>query len=76
MCIRDSCQILAAARLFDGINFPQENMAVLIEADKIAQVGTLAELSGICANPVSYTHLRAHETVLDLVCRLLLEKKK
>ena len=28
------------------------------------------------ANTVSYTHLRAHETVLDLVCRLLLEKKK
>ena len=27
-------------------------------------------------DPVSYTHLRAHETVLDLVCRLLLEKKK
>ena len=26
--------------------------------------------------PVSYTHLRAHETVLDLVSRLLLEKKK
>ena len=25
---------------------------------------------------VSYTHLRAHETVLDLVCRLLLEKKQ
>ena len=25
--------------------------------------------------PVSYTHLRAHETVLDLVCRLLLAKK-
>ena len=24
---------------------------------------------------VSYTHLRAHETVLDIVCRLLLEKK-
>ena len=24
---------------------------------------------------VSYTHLRAHETVLDLVCSLLLEKK-
>ena len=27
-------------------------------------------------DPVSYTHLRAHETVLDIVCRLLLEKKK
>ena len=25
---------------------------------------------------VSYTHLRAHETVIDLVCRLLLEKQK
>ena len=29
-----------------------------------------------CVRTVSYTHLRAHETVLDLVCRLLLEKKK
>ena len=28
------------------------------------------------AAAVSYTHLRAHETVLELVCRLLLEKKK
>ena len=32
------------------------------------------ELNNVVA--VSYTHLRAHETVLDLVCRLLLEKKK
>src|SRR5450759_4391994 len=30
-------------------------------------------LSGV--EPVSYTHLRAHETRHDLVCRLLLEKK-
>ena len=28
------------------------------------------------ADTVSYTHLRAHETREDLVCRLLLEKKK
>src|SRR5665809_45311 len=28
------------------------------------------------ARPVSYTHLRAHETKANLVCRLLLEKKK
>ena len=28
------------------------------------------------AGAVSYTHLRAHETEADLVCRLLLEKKK
>eukprot|EP00657_Telonema_sp_P-1_P000126 TRINITY_DN10218_c0_g2_i1.p1 TRINITY_DN10218_c0_g2~~TRINITY_DN10218_c0_g2_i1.p1 ORF type:complete len:152 (-),score=43.93 TRINITY_DN10218_c0_g2_i1:9-464(-) len=32
--------------------------------------------SGCGVAAVSYTHLRAHETVLDLVCRLLLEKKK
>eukprot|EP00656_Telonema_subtile_P047204 TRINITY_DN54087_c0_g1_i1.p1 TRINITY_DN54087_c0_g1~~TRINITY_DN54087_c0_g1_i1.p1 ORF type:complete len:140 (+),score=17.07 TRINITY_DN54087_c0_g1_i1:3-422(+) len=31
---------------------------------------------GNMCKAVSYTHLRAHETVLDLVCRLLLEKKK
>ena len=27
------------------------------------------------SNTVSYTHLRAHETGRNLVCRLLLEKK-
>ena len=30
----------------------------------------------VTIGPVSYTHLRAHETEADLVCRLLLEKKK
>ena len=35
------------------------------------EVGTSSSVKA-----VSYTHLRAHETVLDLVCRLLLEKKK
>src|SRR5450756_2676695 len=37
-----------------------------------------ASLSGVQAwsSTVSYTHLRAHETRHDLVCRLLLEKKK
>ena len=33
------------------------------------------EYGSAVMKPVSYTHLRAHETVLDLVCRLLLEKK-
>ncbi|WP_460366299.1 hypothetical protein, partial [Staphylococcus aureus] len=28
------------------------------------------------ARAVSYTHLRAHETLSDLVCRLLLEKRQ
>ncbi len=30
----------------------------------------------MASEAVAYTHLRAHETVLDHVCRLLLEKKK
>src|SRR5450756_2601886 len=30
----------------------------------------------IAHDPVSYTHLRAHETRHELVCRLLLEKEK
>src|SRR5665811_108337 len=29
----------------------------------------MSDKSSIIALPVSYTHLRAHETVLDLVCR-------
>src|SRR5665647_2640846 len=32
--------------------------------------------AGLYYIPVSYTHLRAHETDSYLVCRLLLEKKK
>eukprot|EP00658_Telonema_sp_P-2_P011751 TRINITY_DN14504_c0_g1_i1.p1 TRINITY_DN14504_c0_g1~~TRINITY_DN14504_c0_g1_i1.p1 ORF type:complete len:167 (-),score=31.33 TRINITY_DN14504_c0_g1_i1:40-540(-) len=38
-------------------------------------VDTRRELS-LLVVPVSYTHLRAHETPEHLVCRLLLEKKK
>ena len=39
--------------------------------------GDLAEKSLTSeTEPVSYTHLPAHETVLDLVCRPLLQKKK
>src|SRR5450759_5220665 len=47
--------------------------------DKFAMNGihTLDKIKAINPNiPVSYTHLRAHETRHDLVCRLLLEKKK
>eukprot|EP00831_Metopus_contortus_P050092 TRINITY_DN4202_c0_g1_i6.p1 TRINITY_DN4202_c0_g1~~TRINITY_DN4202_c0_g1_i6.p1 ORF type:complete len:325 (-),score=44.60 TRINITY_DN4202_c0_g1_i6:133-1107(-) len=40
------------------------------------QVKKISLLSSIQYIPVSYTHLRAHETSLHLVCRLLLEKKK
>ena len=43
---------------------------VFMVGEKATRVGELDEEMA-----VSYTHLRAHETVLDLVCRLLLEKK-
>src|SRR5664280_1429701 len=42
----------------------------------LSSLGADGEPGGEEFNTVSYTHLRAHETVLDLVCRLLLEKKK
>ena len=42
----------------------------------VAVITVFAGLLYIALAPVSYTHLRAHETVLDLVCRLLLVKKK
>src|SRR5665648_1224595 len=53
-----------------------EALAILEEAakDKKEELNKLVG-SGY-ANAVSYTHLRAHETRHDLVCRLLLEKKK
>ena len=57
--------------------------AQLRRTERVAELGTVAsgmahEIGtpmNVILGPVSYTHLRAHETVLDLVCRLLLEKK-
>ena len=65
MCIRDStCGFLDSAK-----------------AESLQAIGDAMDENGRvivtgCMGAVSYTHLRAHETVLDLVCRLLLEKKK
>ena len=43
---------------------------------QIREMKPMSMIFAITGWAVSYTHLRAHETVLDLVCRLLLEKKK
>src|SRR5664280_1533701 len=48
-------------------SFNRKNISYLVR--KVDDKGTY-----LIKTPVSYTHLRAHETVLDLVCRLLLEK--
>src|SRR5450756_407061 len=39
------------------------------------RIGMSPSVRVITPRSVSYTHLRAHETRHDLVCRLLLEKK-
>src|SRR5450756_2341316 len=52
-----------------------EDLERLADWLKACRVDTVAmEATGVYS--VSYTHLRAHETRHDLVCRLLLEKKK
>jgi len=43
-----SCLILSAARLFDGLTFPQENMAILIEGNKVSRVDSPVKLSSLC----------------------------
>ena len=55
-----------------------KTVAVHSTADSSQKHVFLADES-VCIGPpesVSYTHLRAHETRGNLVCRLLLEKKK
>ena len=49
-----------------------------IDAEHMTLEAVPFRIGSLLANldTVSYTHLRAHETVLDLVCRLLLEQKK
>ena len=65
MCIRDSIETAV-------ISTTGKAYGVELMAKKLT-----GKLNGwVSYTSVSYTHLRAHETVLDLVCRLLLETKK
>ena len=65
MCIRDRMTVALGLLAYD-----------LAGANAGAVLGTALAIKMLAYVAVSYTHLRAHETVLDLVCRLLLEKKK
>ena len=65
MCIRDRVQ-RAIEALEEAIEVKADDKKYVLEIR--VQLGE--------PESVSYTHLRAHETVLELVCRLLLEKKK
>src|SRR5678816_2215148 len=66
MCIRDSYSISVRAKNAIGKGPPAEG-GVTVPNDRPSRR---------FVTPVSYTHLRAHETPEHLVCRLLLEKKK
>src|SRR5450756_558753 len=55
----------------EGVERTFQTHSPLIASIEVKRKGAVRR-----AKPVSYTHLRAHETRHDLVCRLLLEKKK
>src|SRR5450756_2661273 len=61
---------LTATQMIDGLALGETTPGPLI------MIVTYVGFVGGWTKPVSYTHLRAHETRHDLVCRLLLEKKK
>src|SRR5678816_1333990 len=67
---RDAFESLLRAKGISG------NTTIVFYGDKNNWWATYAFWVFRLFGPVSYTHLRAHETPEHLVCRLLLEKKK
>src|SRR5450756_2784279 len=74
MMVMETTKDIAVMMSF-GVTEAQVRRVFLLQGLLISVIGTVL---GLIAGygPVSYTHLRAHETRHDLVCRLLLEKKK
>src|SRR5665647_832838 len=66
-------ELIPAAAGFDAVSSGTVEMNY---ANSYFWTGKSFAAQYFCAVPVSYTHLRAHETDSYLVCRLLLEKKK
>src|SRR5665648_1007632 len=63
------------------IALEEENKRLELSAETLSALDRIEEIASnhlgmTRPKAVSYTHLRAHETRHDLVCRLLLEKKK
>src|SRR5660397_265845 len=69
---RDSTWHSAGGISSDGRAPPCKGGALPSELIPPAECQVLSRCGSL---PVSYTHLRAHETKANLVCRLLLEKK-
>ena len=74
LAINQSEQLLQA---MDEWNTNQHGKSGLTERVRNSQIteSEAAKATIDFLKPVSYTHLRAHETKANLVCRLLLEKK-
>ena len=76
----------AAGRNIHGTEPKEGKIELIADCDGLLKINRKALLAvnrtpqmmiaTIHGDPVSYTHLRAHETDSYLVCRLLLEKKK
>ena len=91
MCIRDRLSALDPLRVLArgySVTYVEGTSAPLVDAEGVAPGDALrivlargtvrarvTDISKDGVRSVSYTHLRAHETVLDLLCRLLLETK-
>ena len=73
--IKKICKIIAFYK-------KKKNRIVVVSSAMSGVTNELVNKSKLISNnfdnaeSVSYTHLRAHETLMNLVCRLLLEKKK
>ena len=87
--VEDNCETLEATAIFTVAPAPAVTLSApadetvdgcldqaAIDAAFAAWKEGVSFGGGCDPSPVSYTHLRAHETREDLVCRLLLEKKK
>ena len=59
-----------------GLSSGDGTMAVALPPQSVTSSVERVTPIVVTTGPASYTHLRAHETVLESVCRLLLEKKK
>ena len=69
-------QVTANGFIAFGMTFVILTSGIDLSVGAILALSSAVSAGFIAQGPVSYTHLRAHETDSYLVCRLLLEKKK
>lgn len=76
------CQLLTADRIFDGINPPQSQQAVLLVGNKIKQIGPRNTLLGTCKNQLNlgdatllpgFIESHAHITFQNIPHHIVLE---